>query len=87
MYGTYVNSLVTGSKIVDHWSALAQRQLRRLIQSTLTSLPSDASVKKLFSVAGDIQRPKRSKLPLKNLSDHLLVKYNFKEESFTFFSL
>ena len=65
---TFVYSPVTGSKIVDHWPALAQRQLTRLIQNTLASLPSDAAVERLFSVAGDIQRPKRSKLSSKNLS-------------------
>ena len=76
---TCVYSPVTGSKIVDPWLALAQSQLTRLIQSTLASLPSDAAVERLFSVAGYIQRPKRSKLSSKNLSNLLLVKYNFKE--------
>ena len=38
---TYVYSPVTGSKIVDHWSALAQSQLTRLIQSILAQLSKD----------------------------------------------
>ena len=64
---------LSNSAITEYWSLQESNPMTKLLQNVLGSLPSDAAVERLFSVAGDIQRPKRAKLSPENLSRLLLI--------------
>ena len=56
-------------------STVPQYALKKLLEQVLATGHSDAAVERLFSIAGDIQRPKRATLQKGILCDLLIVKY------------
>ena len=59
-----------------HWSMSAQSPFTILIQKVLAALPSTASVERLFSVAGNVQNPRRTRISAKRFQNSMLLKYN-----------
>ena len=55
----------------------AQSLLRILIQKVLAALPSTASVKRLFSVARNVQNPRRTLIIAKKISEFVAFKVQF----------
>ena len=62
---------------ISYWSARPETPLLELVSAVTSAFPSSASIERMFSTAGDIQRPKRATISPDNLSKLLFLKYNF----------
>ena len=62
---------------ISYWSARPETPLQELVSAVISAFPSSASIERMFSAAGDIQRPKRATIGPDNLSKLLFLKYNF----------
>ena len=65
----FIHSPPTKQCPIEYWGCLPGSALTRLVGNLLTSLLSTAAVEIFFFVAGDIQRPKRSRICPENLSN------------------
>lgn len=72
----YYNTVYTGDlKILN-----SLPMMKQMFVKFNTSLPSSASVERLFSVAGDICTKKRSRITDQNFENTLLYKINIKKD-------
>ena len=73
---TFLYSHITNVKNERYWAGRVPNLLTDLIQTVLACMPNSAAVERLFSVAGFVQNPQRSRLKPENLANNLLLKYN-----------
>lgn len=74
----YYNTVYTGDlKILN-----SLPMMKQMFVKFNTSLPSSASVERLFSVAGDICTKKRARITDQNFENTLLYKINIKKDWF-----